>query len=46
MDLLGSAHAYSLFGFSTNLAKALPLFEHAAHLGLQPAMYSAAASYQ
>jgi hypothetical protein len=45
MDLLASAYAGGFFGFTADLAKAMPLFEHAGHLGVQPAMYKAAAAY-
>jgi TPR repeat protein len=44
-DLLGNAYAGAFFGFARNPGKALPLFEHAATLGVQAAMFKTATSY-
>jgi TPR repeat protein len=46
MDVLGNAYAAGGFGFEVSLAKALPLYEHAAHLNMHSAMVKVAQTYK
>jgi TPR repeat protein len=45
LDALGNAYAGGFWGLANDPCKALPLFERAAYLGVQPAMYKAAGAY-
>jgi hypothetical protein len=46
LDVLGNAYAAGAYGFETSLAKAVPLYEHAAHLGVPQAMFKVANAYK
>lgn len=45
LDDLGNAYAGGFWGVASDPGKALRLFEHATHLGVQPAMYKAAGAH-
>jgi TPR repeat protein len=46
MDVLGNAYAAGAYGFETSLPKAMPLYEHAAHLGVPQSMFRLAGAYK
>jgi TPR repeat protein len=46
MDVLGNAYAAGAYGFEISLPKAMPLYEHAAHLGVPQSMFRLAGAYK